>query len=61
MIFLEIWLSEANFSTIVVSLKTETFSKNVDNMYKKQHGKYEPIIMLRLAVINKSICTPQKN
>ena len=36
MIFLEIWVSEANFSSIFSSLKTETFSRNVDNINKKQ-------------------------
>ena len=60
MIFLEIWVSEANFSRIFLSLKTETFSRKVDNINKKQHWQYEPIIMLCLAVINKSICTHQK-
>ena len=60
MIFLEIWVSEAHFLRIFLSLKTETFFRNVDNINKKQNCKYEPIIMLRLAVINKSICTPKK-
>ena len=60
-IFLEIWVREAHFLRIFLSLKTETFFRNVDNINKKQNCKYEPIIILRLAVINKSICIPKKN
>ena len=52
---------QGKFFENFLSLKTETFSRNIDNINKKQNCKCEPIIMLRLAVMNKSICTPKRN